>query len=56
MNFERSKEFIYRNARPLDFFRWKYHFETGSKEDVIDALVAYQNADGGFAYALEADC
>lgn len=56
MNFEKSKEFIYRNARSLDFLRWKYHFEGGSKEDVISALAAYQNHDGGFAHALEADC
>lgn len=56
MNFEKAKQFIYRNARPLDMARWKYLFEGGSKEDVLNALYAYQNADGGFAHALEADC
>jgi len=53
--FEIVKRWMYRNARPLDLARWKYHFENGSKNDVLNALAAYQNPDGGFAYALEAD-
>lgn len=47
---------IYRNARPLDLARWQYHFENGSAEAVLGALTAYQNDDGGFGHALEADC
>lgn len=53
--FRKARAFIYRNARPLDMARWRYHFEGGNREDVLTALVAYQNADGGFGYALEAD-
>jgi len=53
--FERAREFIYRNARPLDLARWKYHFENGSKEAVLNALSYYQNEDGGFGHALEPD-
>lgn len=53
--FETIKRWMYRNARPLDIARWKYHFENGNKEDVLMALSAYQNPDGGFANALEAD-
>lgn len=53
--FERARGFIYRNARPLDFARWKFHFEGGSPEDVLCALAAYQNPDGGFGHGLEAD-
>ena len=53
--FELSKKWIYRNARPIDLARWQYHFENGSKENVIKALASYQNEDGGFGYALEAD-
>ena len=53
--YEKARVFIYRNARPLDLARWKYHFENGSKEDVLTALAAYQNPDGGFGHALEAD-
>lgn len=50
-----AKTYIYRNARPLDLARFKYHFENGSKEDVLNALFFYQNKDGGFGHALEAD-
>ncbi|MDE7363147.1 MAG: hypothetical protein K2N38_14585 [Oscillospiraceae bacterium] len=53
--FGKARVFIYRNARPLDLARWRYHFEGGAHEDVLTALAAYQNADGGFGHALEAD-
>lgn len=55
MLFERARKFIYRNARPLDFARWKYHFEDGTADDIIRILAAYQNSDGGFGHGLEAD-
>ena len=54
-DFNLIKNWIYRNARHLDLVRWQYHFEDGCKTDVIDALLAYQNSDGGFGHALEAD-
>lgn len=50
-----ARDFIYQNARPLDLSRWQYHFENGSKEAVLNALSYYQNVDGGFGHALEAD-
>lgn len=53
--FEKARSFIYHNARPLDIARWQYHFEGGSNEAVLTALAAYQNEDGGFGHALEAD-
>lgn len=56
MILEKSRNFIYRNARPLDVARWRYLFENGSSDDVINALAAYQNEDGGFGHALEPDC
>jgi hypothetical protein len=56
MYYEQARNFIYKNARPLDIARWKYLFENGSKEDVLTALIAYQNEDGGFGNALEPDC
>lgn len=56
MNYNQARSFIYKNARPLDLARWKYLFEGGSKEDVLTALAAYQNDDGGFGHALEPDC
>ncbi len=54
--FERARTFMYRNARPLDMARFRYHFENGSKEAVMQALSYYQNEDGGFGHAVEADC
>lgn len=46
---------MYRNARHIDLCLWQYFFEQGSKEAVIEALMMYQNEDGGFGHALEAD-
>ena len=54
--FDLSRQFIYRGARPLDFARWRFHFEGGPKTDVLEALSHYQNEDGGFGHALEPDC
>lgn len=53
---EKAKSFIYRNARPIDYARWNYHFENGSVQNVVTVLKCYQNEDGGFGHALEADC
>lgn len=53
--FEKARGFIYRNARPLDLARWQFHFEDGSREDVIKALAYYQNEDGGFGHGIEPD-
>lgn len=54
--YEKAKTFMYRNARPLDMARFQYHFENGSKEAVMNVLSYYQNEDGGFGHAVEADC
>ncbi len=54
--YNKCKNFIYKNARPLDLMRWQYHFENGNKENVLKALKYYQNEDGGFGNALELDC
>lgn len=52
---EKARRFVYRTARPLDLARWKFHFENGSADDVVKALSAFQNEDGGFGNAVEAD-
>lgn len=49
------QNWMYRNARPLELARYQYHFEGGSREAVLNCLTAYQNEDGGFGHALEAD-
>lgn len=54
--FNKARTFMYRHARPLDLARFQYHFENGSKEAVMTALSYYQNEDGGFGHAVEADC
>ena len=53
--FEKARQFVYRNARPLDLARWQFFFENGSREAVLDALSVYQNPDGGFGHGLEPD-
>ena len=55
MPMQKARQFIYRNARPLDLARWRFAFEDGSQAEVLRVLAAYQNEDGGFAHALEAD-
>lgn len=54
--FEKARQFMYRNARPLDLARFRYHFENGDKEEVLKVLSFYQNEDGGCGHAVEADC
>lgn len=53
--FEKARAFMYRNARPLDLARFRYHFENGTQQEVMHALSFYQNEDGGFGHAIEAD-
>lgn len=55
MNIDKAKEFIKKKARPIDLAVYNYYFENGSKEAVINELMKYQNPDGGFGHALEAD-
>lgn len=54
--FNNARTFMYRNARPLELAEFQYHFENGSKDTVMNVLSYYQNQDGGFGHALEADC
>jgi hypothetical protein len=53
--YETIRNWMYRNARPIDLAKWQYHFEKGGKENILSILSVYQNEDGGFGYALEAD-
>lgn len=50
-----AHDFILKNARLLDRQLFAYHFLGGSREAVLQALLAYQNPDGGFGNALEPD-
>ncbi|MDR2514198.1 MAG: hypothetical protein LBD02_03185 [Christensenellaceae bacterium] len=55
-DFRRLRRLVYRGATPLLFARWRCAFENGAPEDVLEVLAAYQNEDGGFGHALEANC
>ncbi|MCL4545359.1 MAG: hypothetical protein M1118_12305 [Chloroflexi bacterium] len=52
---ERAADFIWRNARLLDRRRFHHLFAGGGRDEVLAALYAYQNPDGGFGHALEPD-
>ena len=49
------RNWVYRNARPLELALWRRRFENGPDGDVLNALRAYQNEDGGFGHALDCD-
>jgi hypothetical protein len=54
-DYQAIRLWMYRNARPLELAIWQYCFEQGGREAVLAALTFYQNDDGGFGHALEAD-
>lgn len=54
-DYKEIKAWMYRNSRPIELAIWQYYFENGSKQAVLSALEFYQNDDGGFGNALEAD-
>lgn len=51
--FLRLRRLVYRNARPLDYTKWKFLFENGNCDDFLMVLSGYQNEDGGFGCNLE---
>ena len=53
--FARAETFLWKNARLLERRLFAYHFQAGSRDAVLTALLAYQNTDGGFGNALEPD-
>lgn len=53
--FNQVTAWMWRNARPLEMMRYLYHFKEGDVKDVLEALAAFQNEDGGFGHALEPD-
>lgn len=54
-DFYKLRRLVYRGATPLLFTQWRCAFENGDPEDVLRVLACYQNADGGFGHALEAN-
>jgi len=54
-NLESAETFLWKNARLLERRLFSFLFKGGRREDVLAALSAYQNEDGGFGNALEPD-
>ena len=52
---ERAREFLWTNARLLERRIYECRFEGGPGADVVAAVRAYQNPDGGFGHGLEPD-
>jgi hypothetical protein len=52
---QKAKEYIFNIGRPLERALYQYHFENGTADEVLTALAAFQNADGGFGQAMEPD-
>lgn len=53
--YRQVRTWVLRNARHLEAVLWKCLFEHGEKMEVVEALQAFQNEDGGFGHGLEAD-
>jgi hypothetical protein len=53
--YQEIKEWVHRNARPLDLALWRYHFEEGKREEVLTELAYFQNEDGGFGKKIDPD-
>jgi hypothetical protein len=55
MNFDKAANFIWQHGRLLERRIFDYVFQNGSKNNILTALKAYQNDDGGFGSAIEPD-
>ncbi|MFC7614172.1 hypothetical protein ACFQV2_12105 [Actinokineospora soli] len=55
MTISAAQEFLYHHARVLDRHRFAYLFAGGDPDQVLRALDAYRNPDGGYGHALEPD-
>ncbi|MGM7700393.1 hypothetical protein ACSVDE_01640 [Pseudalkalibacillus sp. Hm43] len=54
-SFNNARNWIMENGRELEKALFRYHFENGTKEEVMEALQFYQNEDGGFGKKMEPD-
>ena len=52
---QKARDFLLTQARPLEQALYRYEFEQGDKETVLEELGEFQNPDGGFGHALEPD-
>lgn len=52
---QRAVRFLTTEARPLERALYRYSFEGVAADEVLQALAAFQNQDGGFGRGLEPD-
>ena len=52
---QRARAFVYANARRVDRAMFETMFESRDGNELVAALLAYRNSDGGFGHALEPD-
>jgi len=50
--FNQIRQWVHLYGSHLDVMRWRYHYENGTADDVLDALSFYQNDDGGFGHGI----
>jgi hypothetical protein len=53
--FYKARDYIKKQARPLERRLFEFHFEGGPAEAALAILATYQNQDGGFGRGLEPD-
>lgn len=53
--FQRSKQFVEAQARPLDVAYMRFHFDSAPAETLVKELLSFQNDDGGFASTMAPD-
>lgn len=49
------ENWIYANARPFEIAKWNLIWDKGSKVQVLEEMLKYQNLDGGFGNGFESD-
>jgi uncharacterized protein YfaS (alpha-2-macroglobulin family) len=53
--FDRARQFLKAQARPLERALFEHRFEAAPAQRVFEELTHFQNSDGGFGHALEPD-
>jgi hypothetical protein len=54
-NIEQIDKWIHNNARQVEIAKWDYLFNSGSKDEIVNEMLKYQNNDGGFGNGFESD-
>lgn len=55
IDLKQISNWMHRNARELDLKIWNCLFEDGTALEVADAMMVYQNEDGGFGHGIDPD-